>query len=86
MIEVEYYSAVWCGPCKAMKIVVENLKAKGWNITKIDVDQEKDRASAANIMAVPTMIIKKDGVPVRRIQGARQEMALEAEFRLAQGS
>lgn len=86
MIELEYYSAVWCGPCKQMKPVIENLKAKGWTVTKIDVDQDRQKASSAGILAIPTFIIKKDGVVVKRLQGARPELALETELQLAQGS
>lgn len=81
MVELEYYSAVWCGPCKMMKSIIENLKAKGWNITTIDVDQQRDKA--VGIMAVPTFIIKKDGEPVRWLQGARSEAFLENELREA---
>ena len=80
---MEYYSAVWCGPCKIMHPAIEELKAAGWNIEKIDVDQDKARAQAANVMAVPTFIVYKDGQPVRRFSGARQKAALEGELKLA---
>lgn len=85
MIKIEYYTAVWCGPCKMMKPIVAELQAAGHDITRIDVDQEPDRAKKAGVMAMPTFIIYKDGVPVRRITGARQKFALENEIRLAQG-
>lgn len=83
MIEVDYYTAAWCSPCKMMSPIIENLRNKGWTINKIDVDKEREKALAAGVMAMPTFIIKKDGKAVRRIQGARQEFALESEFRLA---
>jgi thioredoxin 1 len=82
-IRMEYYTAAWCGPCKAVRPIIEELQAAGWNIEKIDTDQNRDRASSANIMGVPTFIIYKNNVAVRRFTGARQKGAILSELNLA---
>lgn len=85
MIEMLYFSAPWCGPCKMMTQPIEELKAAGWNITKINSDVDKALAAKYQIMAIPTFVILKDGQPVRRFTGARQKSAIEGELKLAQG-
>lgn len=85
MVRMDYFTAAWCNPCKMMKPVIAELQAAGWDITKIDVDQEPAKAQAAGVMAMPTFIIYKDDVPVRRITGARQKFTLESELRLVAG-
>lgn len=82
-IRMEYYTANWCGPCKTVRPIVDELKAEGWNIDKIDVDQDRAKASAAQVMGVPTFIIYKDNVAVRRFTGARQKGAILGELNLA---
>lgn len=83
-VSMEWYTAVWCGPCKMMGPIIAQLQAAGWDITKIDVDKEPNKARNAGVMAMPTFILYKDGVPVKRITGARQKIALEAELRSAE--
>lgn len=82
-VRMEYYTATWCGPCKTIRPIVEELRAAGWNIEKIDVDQNQAKAQAANIMGVPSFLIYKDDVLVRRFTGARQKQGIENELKLA---
>jgi thioredoxin 1 len=77
MIEVKKFHAVWCGPCRALGPVLENVKKKFSNINfeEIDVDKNYEQAEKYYIRSVPTVVIVKDGKEVDRFTGLQSEMA-----------
>ena len=70
------FFATWCGPCKMLGPVLEQVadevKEKA-NIVKLDIDESLDLAKQFGVMSVPTMVIFKDGKEVDRIVGLRQK-------------
>ena len=63
--------ATWCGPCKMQSPVVDQLAEERQDVkfTKMDVDQNQETAKDLGIMAIPTLLIKKDGKIVDRLTG-----------------
>jgi len=64
--------APWCGPCKVMSPVVEELAAEMDNVTigKVNVDEVPDLARQYNILSIPTFLIFKGGQVVEQFSGA----------------
>lgn len=77
-ILVDFF-APWCGPCKMMAPIIEELakeikgKAK---IGKLDVDKNQETAQKYNVMSVPTLIFFKDGQEVERMMGVQSKETL----------
>jgi thioredoxin 1 len=64
--------AVWCGPCKMIAPVLEQIAgeyAEKLKVTKLDVDYNNESAMKYGVMSIPTLILFKDGQPVERIVG-----------------
>ena len=75
IVLVDFY-ATWCGPCKMLAPVLEQVADEVKDkavIGKLDIDESLDIAKEYNVMSVPTMILFKDGQEVDRIVGLRQK-------------
>ena len=74
------FFAEWCGPCKMMKSVLEELKKKMGNkiiILKIDIDKNISLSSEYRIQSVPTLVLWKQGEIIWRQSGALSLNELE---------
>ena len=65
-----YFTATWCGPCKAFKPIILELISEGYNITIHDIDENQELASKYGVRSVPTTVIEENGVEVDRFVGA----------------
>src|SRR6202012_2655410 len=75
--------ATWCGPCKMVAPVLEAIaaeRAEQLIVAKLDVDANPDTARDFQVGSIPTMILFKDGQPVKRIVGAKGKAALLREL------
>ena len=64
--------ADWCGPCKAIAPIVEELAREyegQLKVMKLDVDENPRTASAYRVQSIPTLLVFKDGKPAERIVG-----------------
>ena len=64
---VDFY-AEWCGPCRMLAPVLEELKE---NVLKINVDEHEDLAQEFGVMSIPTLVFFKDGAEKQKIIGFR---------------
>jgi thioredoxin 1 len=73
MIKVLDFWATWCGPCKFMEPIIEEIEkeqAGKVQFEKINVDEHQDIAAKHQVMSIPTYIITKDNKEQERIIGA----------------
>ena len=77
--------APWCGPCKAIAPVLEELAVEldgKLNIAKVNIDDHNDIAVQFNIRAIPTMLLFKNGKLVDQIVGMLPKAALKSKLAL----
>lgn len=82
-ITVVDFLAPWCGPCKVLSPIVDqlaiefNMENKGVHIGKINVDENRDKAVELGVISIPTILIYKDGEIVERNTGMIQKGKLK---------
>jgi len=72
------FFANWCGPCKMLAPVLEEIAKERPNlkIIKVDVDESEDIAGEFGIMSIPTLILFKDGKSIGNTGGFQSKEAL----------
>ena len=75
--------APWCGPCRMVAPIVEeiaNERAGSLKVVKLNTDENIQTASEYQIMAIPTLLLFRNGAVAKRIQGAMPKKRLEQEI------
>ena len=78
--------ATWCPPCRMMAPVLESAEQQlgdKINFVKVDVDEQQQLAAEFDIMSIPTLVVFKDGKPVKRMSGYRPLDAFVEELKSA---
>jgi thiol-disulfide isomerase/thioredoxin len=77
------FSADWCGPCREMQPVIQQLSAAGYPIRQVNIDQEQALASQHRVTAIPCCVLVADGKEIDRVVGATDARHLTAMFERA---
>ena len=74
--------APWCGPCRLVAPIVEEIASERQElkVVKLNTDENIETASRYQIMAIPTLLLFRNGQEAKRIQGALPKRRLVAEL------
>jgi len=70
MKTIKYFTATWCGPCKAFKPIMNEVAGEGHSVQFIDVDEQQNIAVQYGVRSIPTVVIEENGNEVDRFIGA----------------
>ena len=73
--------AEWCGPCKIVSPIVEELATEYGDklkVGKLNVDENQQVSGTYNIMSIPTLLIFKNGEPIKSMIGAQSKQSFKA--------
>jgi len=77
--------APWCGPCRQVAPVLEEIageQGEKLKIVKLNVDDNQQTAAQYGVMSIPTLILFKGGQDVKKVVGALPKKRLEGELEL----
>ena len=80
--------APWCGPCRLVSPILEEINADREDVVvkKVNIDDNMEVAANYGILAIPTMVLFRDGAEAARIQGAMPRKRIEAQLEPALAS
>ena len=80
VVVVDFF-ATWCGPCKMLSPVIDELSGEleNVNFVKVDIDQSMDLAQKFKIVSVPTLKVFKNGEEVDTLMGFMPKEVLKAK-------
>lgn len=79
MINVIRFTAAWCGPCKTLAPIMDEVKSEvsseipNIQFTVVDVDQNRSMATQYNVRSVPTVVVENKGVVVQQLIGLKSK-------------
>jgi thioredoxin 1 len=82
VVLVDFWAA-WCGPCRAIAPMIEELSAEFEGravVGKLDIDQNQDIAMKYGVRSIPTLLILKNGVEVAKFVGATSKEILRKKL------
>jgi thioredoxin 1 len=74
--------APWCGPCRVVAPALEEIAGErdDLRVVKLNVDDNQQTAAQYQVLAIPTMILFRNGSEAKRIQGAMPKKRIESEL------
>jgi len=78
---VDFWAA-WCPPCRLMSPILAELDAErdDLRVVKVDADTQQEAAARYGVLAMPTLLLFRDGEPILRLVGSRPKARLRREL------
>jgi len=70
MKTIKYFSAKWCGPCRTVRPIMQEVASEGYSVQFIDIDEQIAIAEEYKVRAIPVIVVEENGIVIDRIIGA----------------